>query len=447
MILPDGFTEYTQEWESKINAFIEMDFDRENAEGIPFAVSDDIAVKGMSLSCGSKILEKVRSPYSATAVLKLEAAGNTVIGKTNIDEFGMGSSGSSAFKRSNNPWDLGRTPGNGAAAAVAAGIAPFALASDAGGTLRQPAAFCGITGLKPTYGAVSRYGLASYASSMECIGILADSAGRCRNVFSVIAGSDPLDMSSREAAQKAAQIAAQEAPGRAKRIAALAGLEACPLDDQAGAAYRLVQEQLAALGYSIEDIGIPGLEYSAAAWHAIAAAEASANLARYDSLRYGARPAYAENPDELFDKSRGAGFGPEAKLQVLLGTHVLRSGFQEQYYIRALRIRAGIRAQFEAALHEYDAILMPVYPGAAFTGDFPAFAQKKAGLYTCCTDLAGLPALAFPVAQEGNASAGLPVGVQLTGRAFAEGALLDIAEAYQERYPAARPQGYKAFWS
>jgi aspartyl-tRNA(Asn)/glutamyl-tRNA(Gln) amidotransferase subunit A len=511
--LPEGFMRYAQEWEAKINAFIEFNLEDEKlsqsknpspdipaeaaaqAADLPFAVKDNIAVKDFPLTCGSKLLEHFRSPYNATVVEKLLAAGGVVIGKTNLDEFGMGSStDNSALKKTNNPWDLERVPGGssgGSAAAVAAGIVPYALGTDTGGSVRQPAAFCGVVGLKPTYGAVSRYGLVAYASSLESAGVLADTVKRCRAVFALIRGKDPLDETSHEAPAAAPPLygAAHNGKGTGKRrigvlsaeaiakalIASAAdasansggdnaaagetaaleiAAQASVLEDEVRRGFELAKERLTAQGHTLVDVEIPALKYGVPAYYTIATAEASANLARFDSIRYGARPPFAENPDELIDKAREAGFGAEVKLRILLGTFVLRSGFQDRYYLRAQRIRAGIRGSFESLLgdSEYqteaqlDAILMPVFPSRAFgrgPSSLSAFAQKAADLYTCCANLAGLPALSFPASVEG----GLPVGVQLLGRAWAEATLLDIAEGYEEAFSFPHPEGYKSFWS
>jgi aspartyl-tRNA(Asn)/glutamyl-tRNA(Gln) amidotransferase subunit A len=509
---PRDYLSYAAQWEEKIGAFIE--FDPEEAEnsggtggaeslakpetmsggklnGLPFAVKDNIAVRGFSLSCGSRLLEHLKAPYTATAVEKLLSAGAAPVGKTNLDEFGMGSStDNSGIKRTNNPWDTGRVPGGssgGSAAAVAAGLVPFALGSDTGGSVRQPAAFCGVLGLKPTYGAVSRFGLVAYASSLEGIGVLADSADRCRDVFDVIRGKDPLDQTSRDAPDKAPPLFK---PSRAKTIGvlspeavarAIAGAaaerrvddrdednpetagaalgiaaQAAELEPEVRRAFDAAKAGLAELGYRLVEVEIPSLKYGVPAYYTIATAEASANLARFDGIRYGARPEWAENPDELIDKARQAGFGPEVKLRILLGTFVLRSGFQDRYYLRAQRIRSAIRRDFESLLGDSgyrdtvsapcDAILLPVFPTRAFgrgAASLSSFAQKAADLYTCCANLAGLPALSFPAAVEG----GLPVGVQLIGRAFAEGTLLDIAGDWETRHPVPHPAGYRSFWS
>jgi aspartyl-tRNA(Asn)/glutamyl-tRNA(Gln) amidotransferase subunit A len=491
MTLPEGYLSYFKTWEEKIGAFIQFEPEpppppetgapgvpeeaRKLLSGLPFGVKDNIAVKDFSISCGSKLLEGLRSPYTATAVQKLEALGGRVIGKTNMDEFGMGSStDGSALKRTNNPWDQNRVAGGssgGSAAAVAAGLAPFALGSDTGGSVRQPAAFCGVPGLKPSYGAVSRYGLVAYASSLEGIGVLADTVARCRAVFAAIRGGDPLDQTSQDAPAAAPPLYGNP-PGGKRTIGVLSAeavaraladtadvpdeaARAADLEPEVGRGFAAARERLTALGYTLAEVELPVLKYGVPAYYTIAAAEASANLARFDGIRYGRRPERAENPEDLIDKTREAGFGAEVKLRILLGTFVLRSGFQDRFYLRAQRIRAGIKGSFEALLGDsrytggtprYDAILMPVFPTRAFgrgEGGLSPFAQKAADLYTCCANLAGLPALSFPAAVEG----GLPVGVQLLGRAFAEGTLLDIAETYEAAYPFPHPRGYRSFWS
>jgi aspartyl-tRNA(Asn)/glutamyl-tRNA(Gln) amidotransferase subunit A len=401
------------------------------------------------------MMKHARAPYSATIISKLEAAGAVVTGKTNLDEFGMGSSANT----SKNPWDIERVAGGSAgAAAVAAGIVPWALGIDTGGAVRQSAAFCGVTGLKPTYGAVSRHGLVAYASSLECAGIAADTARRCRAVFAIIRGKDTLDNTSHDPPEAAPPL--YPAVGGAKKIAMLSpeaiasyvgdlpytsSQMAATLMDEVPRGLDLAKERLAGLGHAITEIAIPGLKHAVPAYYTIAAAEAGTNLARFDSIRFGTRHAErVYTPDELIDKSREEGFGFEVKLRMLIGTLVLRPDLQERYYLRAERIRATIRQALDTQLGEFDAILMPVFPTRAFRhGALPAPTQKAADLYSCIANLAGLPALAFPVSIED----GLPVGMQLMGRAWGEGALLDIAEAYEQAYPFPHPAGYQAFWS
>lgn len=531
----DGFPAYVSAWEDRIGAFLELlepgqwpaaqtGGESSPVAGLPCGVKDNIAVEGFGLTCGSKLLKDFRATYTATAVKRLEAAGARVIGKTNMDEFGMGSStDNSALKRTNNPWDTSRVAGGssgGSAAAVAAGLVPFALGSDTGGSVRQPAAFCGVVGLKPTYGAVSRFGLVAYASSLESIGVLADSVSRARDVFRIIQGEDPLDettiasrivqgvhggtagstnpgsiggpggssspgnpgsadspgnygrtekilavldpVSLAEAVSAAVRGAAQSGiagrgaetgPGSAGAEAQLINL----LEKEVLHGYSKAIEGFKALGYRIQEIGIPSLAYSVPVYYTIATAEASANLARFDGIRYGKRPEWAENPEDLIDKTRAMGFGPEVKLRILLGTFVLRSGFQDRYYLRAQRLRKRITSEFlslfsakEGSKEGPSALLMPVFPTRAFGRSenglggpaLSAFAQKAADIFTCPANLAGLPAIAFPASVEG----GLPVGVQLLGAPFSEELLCSIAAEYEAEHPIPHPEGFQSFW-
>ena len=505
MKLPDGFAQYAKEWEAKINAFTEINLEGIHAsvadtggpsplpqeaaalvKGLPFAVKDNIAVKDLLLTCGSKLLENLRSPYNAAVVEKLEEAGGFVMGKTNMDEFGMGfSTDNSAIKQTNNPWDLGRIPGGssgGSAAAVAAGIAPYALGTDTGGSVRLPAAFCGVVGLKPTYGAVSRFGLAAYAASLDTAGILADTTARCRAVFAVIRGKDARDGSSHETPANAPPLY-PAVNGGPKKIGVLSpktineaviasvketkGVSsgeitsiASLLADEVTRSFELAKERLASLGHSLVDIDeIPYLKYASPAYLTIASAEASASLACFDGIRYGKRPSWAENPDDLVRGARSENFGTEVKQRILWGTLVLRSEYKDRYFLQAQKIRGGIKKSFEALLggSEYkeqakiDAILMPVFPCQAFDrasfykewGSLSPLTQTALNVYTCCANLTGLPALSFPASLEN----GLPAGIQLMGRAYSEGTLLDIAQDYEQQFPFPHPAGFKAFWS
>jgi len=515
-VVKDGFPAYVSAWEDRIGAFLEI---REpelwpgaaltgdssataSVSGLPFAVKDNIAVEGFGLTCASKLLEHFRATYTATAVQRLQAEGAVVIGKTNMDEFGMGSStDNSALKQTNNPWDERRVAGGssgGSAAAVAAGLVPFALGSDTGGSVRQPAAFCGVVGLKPTYGAVSRYGLVAYASSLETIGVLADSVGRARDVFRIIQGPDPMDQTTaaarlvhgenrplpgnkkvlavlnpaslvqavRDAVRGAAAVSAATAQGGVS--VSTAGFSAAAAQAAAGggggedahlinlleeevlAGFSKAVEAYRALGYEIREVTIPSLAYSVPVYYTIATAEASANLARFDGIRYGKRPEWAENPEDLIDKTRAMGFGSEVKLRILLGTFVLRSGFQDRYYLRAQQLRKQITREFVSLFSGKDGpqgLLMPVFPTRAFgrsTGGpaLSSFAQKAADLFTCPANLAGLPALAFPASVEG----GLPVGVQLLGAPFSEELLCSIAAEYEADHPIPHPEGFQSYW-
>ncbi len=411
-------------------------------ENLPFGIKDNIALRGFRLTCGSRMLEELLSPYSATSVERLLAAGARPVGKTNLDEFGMGSStDNSALGTTTNPWDPTRVPGGssgGSAAAVAAGIVPFALGSDTGGSIRQPAAFCGVYGLKPTYGSVSRYGLVAYASSLEGIGLCAESVDLCEDVFTVIKGRDQWDHSSLAPAGgsgEADRPGAGGATGEVRRIGVLAG--DLGLSDPVRRGYDRAIEALGESGYEIAEVPLGMLDYVVPAYYTIATAEASANLARFTGVRYGYRPDYAENPEELVRKSRSESFGEEVKLRILLGTYVLRSGFQDQYYLRAQKIRTAIRNEFNAVFSQVQAMLLPVYPVQAFAhgeGELDAFQQKLADKFTSTANLIGAPALAIPGGTEG----GLPVGVQLMAPAFGEARLFEVARRFAELVPMER---------
>ncbi|MCL1991420.1 MAG: amidase family protein [Spirochaetes bacterium] len=480
MNLPKDFVEYAKEWEAKIHAFTELNFEGSPGgaaagapaapaeaaalvKGLPFAAEDSVAVKGLLFTCGSKMLENFRLPYSATAVQKLEEAGGFAIGKTNMDEFGAGlSTDSSAIKKTSNPWDLSRVPGgSGGAAAVAAGIVPYALGMDTGGCARQSAAFCGLAALKPTYGAVSRYGLNAYASSFDTLSITADTTERCRAVFALVRGRDAKDQNSKDAPAEAAatvgalypaqsggkKIGVFSAKAMAAALAAAQGAVLSGLSEEAlSRSFDLVKQRLADLGHSLVDVEIPDIALAGPAYFTIATAEASANLARFNGIRFGHRPADAENPEELVSGSRREGFGLEIKKRIALGTYLLSSGIQERYYLHAQRVRTGLKKTLEELLSaQCDALLMPVYPFRAFARgqvSLSMLEQRLAEVYTCPANLTGLPALAFPASLED----GLPAGVQLVGRSFSEGTLLDIAQGYEQKHPLSQPAGFKAFW-
>ena len=410
--------------------------------GVPFVVKDNIAVAGLPLTCGSRLLSDLVSPYSATAVTRLERSGAWVAGKANLDEFGMGSSGQhSAFGAVRNPWDHEAVTGgssSGSAAAVAAGMVPLALGSDTGGSVRQPASFCGVYGLKPTYGAVSRFGLVAYASSLEVIGIIAESAALAREAFTVIRGDDPLDQSS-------VAPPVQEPAAGATRIgvprAAMAGV-----DPRVGEVLALTERQLTEIGCEVVDVELTAIAEVAAAYYVIATAEASANLARYDGIRYGTRGESGMAGDDveaLVRATRSAGFGDEVKTRILTGTYVLRTGFREQYYQCAQRIRTLVRRDVERALGECHLLLLPTYPVPPFSakpGDSQSLnelQQKQADLFTSIANLSGHPALAFPV----DANDGRPIGIQLMGPAHSEDALFAVVEGLANRWPPPRLPG------
>lgn len=437
----DGYASRVREIDRGIGAFLEFDPHRlggavqsggaENTpvsedgglRGLPIAVKDNIAVEGFRLSCGSKILTDLTAPYTATAVERLIEAGARIVGKTNLDEFGMGSStDNSALQRTHNPWDLSRVAGGssgGSAAAVAAGMVPCALGTDTGGSIRQPASFCGVYGLKPTYGSVSRFGLVAYASSLEVIGVLSASLPLMRTVFETMMGEDVHDQTSG---------LDTPLPAVTRRIGVLKNPEGLASGVQR--AYRTAIRELQGLGYEIIEFELPILEYVIPAYYTIASAEASANLARYAGIRYGYRNELAEDPQELTETSRDEGFGQEVKMRILLGTFVLRSGFQEQYYIRAQKIRTALRNELDLLFGQADLLMLPTFPVQAFEHDsseMDQFQQKVADKFTATANLAGIPALAFPTGME----EGLPAGMQFMAPMYGEERLFRAAEHYR----------------
>lgn len=437
--------------EKKVAAFLQFDPElggRDSASdgplaGVPFGVKDIIAVRGLQLTCGSLILRGLVSPYTATAVERLQKAGAVVAGKANLDEFGMGSStDNSAYQKTFNPWDLTRVPGGssgGSAAAVASGMVPFALGSDTGGSVRQPAAFCGVYGLKPTYGAVSRYGLVAYASSLDVVGIVAKRVTMVDQVFQIMRGEDPLDHSS---------LPYTPAPTPKGKIVIGVPTQASdvPLHPDVKKTLLATQEMLAKLGYATREVTLPTLEHVVSCYYIIATAEASANLARYDGVRYGLRAARADNPEQMTLVTRNEGFGDEVKLRILLGTYVLRSGFQDEYYLRAQKVRTALRADFDRVFGDVDVILMPVYPVPAFqrgSPDADPFSQKLSDVFTCAANLTGLPAMSFPAAVEN----GLPIGMQLMAPPFAESRLFEVCGAFEKEFPSPDPPDFPMEWS
>ena len=439
---------------STINAFTEIDVARRasDEQTLPLAVKDNIAVARFPLTCGSRILANLVSPYDATVVERSLAAGYRPIGKTNLDEFGMGSStDTSAAGPTNNPWDTDRVAGGssgGSAAAVAAGMVPVALGTDTGGSVRQPASFCGVYGFKPTYGTLSRYGLVAYASSLEVAGVLADSVEEIERLYTAIAGEDVRDQTSVSGPGGTAQSGGGAEPGAGARRSGKAATGRIGflggdlgLDERTAAGYREMQEAAKAAGYELEEITLQTAEYVVPAYYTIATAEASANLARFNGVRYGERPVFAENPEELVRQSRGQGFGSEVKLRILLGTYVLRSGFQEQYYQRAQKIRTRIREELAGVFERVDMILSPVFPTAAFKHgqeELDAFQQKIADRFTTLANLAAIPALTIPA----GVHDGLPVGIQAMGPHFSDMELLAFARTIADQIPYQRPPDF-----
>ncbi|HEY0593683.1 MAG TPA: Asp-tRNA(Asn)/Glu-tRNA(Gln) amidotransferase subunit GatA [Thermoanaerobaculia bacterium] len=397
--------------------------------GIPVAVKDNLVHRGGPTTCASRILEDFHSPWDATVVDRLQRAGGFLLGKTNLDEFAMGSSTEhSAFGPTRNPLDLDRVPGGssgGSAAAVAAGMAPVALGTDTGGSVRQPAAFCGILGLKPTWGRVSRRGLVAFASSLDQVGILARHASDAAAVLGVIAGADPGDSTCADVPVPDYRAGLEEGIG-GKRFGVIR--EALDLlEGDARAAFEQSVDALKKGGARVETVSIPLLPRAVAIYFIVANAEASANLARYDGVRYGRRAEGAKTIEELYLRSRSEGFGPEVKRRIMLGTFALSSGYYDAYYGRAQRARRELVAEFDAAVRSVDGLLTPTTPTAAFRlGEKveDPVSMYLSDVFTVPANLAGIPAIAIPSERDRD---GLPLSLQVMGRPWEEGSLLAVA--------------------
>jgi len=406
--------------------------------GIPLAVKDNICVQGLQASCGSHILGDYHPPYNATVIQRLLDAGAVVIGKTNCDEFAMGSSNeNSAFGPVKNPWDTARVPGGssgGSAVAVAAGIVPVALGSDTGGSVRQPASLCGVFGLKPTYGRNSRYGLVAFASSLDQVGIFARNTRDVARVLGVIAGRDPHDATTADVPVPAYEA---ELSGDIKgaRIGVPRSLLGEGLDAEVRSAVEAVIDVYRDLGAEIVDVELPNAQYSIAVYYIIATAEASSNLARFDGARYGFRAEDAPRLREMYKKTREEGFGAEVKRRIMLGTYVLSAGYYEAYYGKAQQVRSLIKQDFRSAFEKCDAIITPTSPTPAFAlgekVDNP-LAMYLNDIYTVTANLAGIPGLNVPCGLSSNR---LPIGFQLLGAYWSEPTVLKLAHAYEQARP------------
>ncbi|MGH7384601.1 MAG: Asp-tRNA(Asn)/Glu-tRNA(Gln) amidotransferase subunit GatA [Candidatus Rokuibacteriota bacterium] len=403
-------------------------------DGVPVALKDVFCTRGIRTTCGSKILESFVPPYDATVVARLREAGTILLGKLNMDEFAMGSSTEhSAFFTTRNPWDLARVPGGssgGASAVVAADLAALSLGTDTGGSIRQPAAFCGVLGMKPTYGRVSRYGLIAFASSLDQVGPFAKDVEDAALLLQTIAGPDPMDST------------AVDVPVPDYRAALGEGIEGMKIgvpaeyfiegmDPEVEQAVRAAIAELEKLGARTEPVSLPHTEYGLAAYYVIAPAEASSNLARYDGVKYGLRAPGARDLIDMYSKTRAAGFGTEVKRRVMLGTYVLSAGYYDAYYGQAQKVRTLVRRDFDEAFARVDLIVAPTTPGVAFKmGEKEDPLQMYLNdIFTIPVNLSGLPGLSIP---GGFTQAGLPIGLQLIGRAFDEATLLRAAHAYQQ---------------
>jgi aspartyl-tRNA(Asn)/glutamyl-tRNA(Gln) amidotransferase subunit A len=403
--------------------------------GLPVAIKDVLCTRGQRTTCGSKMLENFVPPYDAHVITRLKQADVVLLGKTNMDEFAMGSSTeNSAYTVTKNPWDLERIPGGssgGSAAAVAACEAPLALGSDTGGSVRQPASLCGIVGLKPTYGRVSRFGLVAYASSLDQVGPFAHSVGDAALLLEIIAGHDPRDSTSVNRSVPAYRRSVNESVsplviGVAREHFG-AGLDA-EVEQSVRAALKIYEER----GATIRDISLPNSPHAIAAYYLVATAEASSNLARYDGVHYGYRAPEYDNLIDMYCRTRGQGFGAEVKRRIMLGTYALSSGYKDAYYLKALKVRRLIKEDFDRAFATCDVIMGPTSPTPAFkVGERMAdpLAMYLSDIYTISCNLAGLPGISIPC---GFTAGGLPIGLHITGPAFEEEKLLRIARMHEQ---------------
>ncbi len=455
--LTQAIIDRTQAVDDRVNAF--NSFDAEDAlsqatqsderrsqggalgplDGIPVGIKDVLAVKGQPLTCSSKILENFVSPYDATCIENLKRSGAVLWGRLNMDEFAMGSSTeNSATKTTSNPWNLDCVPGGssgGSAAAVSAGEAPIALGSDTGGSIRQPASHCGVVGLKPTYGRVSRYGLAAFASSLDQVGPMGRTVQDVAELLQAISGYDRRDSTSYK-------IDVPDFPGAIERLKGKKWIFGLPKEyfAQAGSAAPLaaVEEAIAyyrSIGCEFKEISLPHTEYAVATYYIVATAEASSNLARYDGIRYTHRAEAFDGKDsvDIYHQSRAEGFGEEVKRRVILGTYVLSSGYYDAYYLKAQKTRTLIRQDFENAFQEVDAILAPTSPNPAFkkgTHTEDPLSMYLSDIYTISANLAGIPGLSVPC---GYAD-GLPVGLQIIGKPFHEEDLVAIGHTFESAH-------------
>ncbi|CAN5288757.1 Asp-tRNA(Asn)/Glu-tRNA(Gln) amidotransferase subunit GatA [soil metagenome] len=401
-------------------------------DGVPVAVKDNMITEGVRTTCASRILENFVPPFNGTAIQKLHDAGLVIIGKTNLDEFAMGSSTeNSAFGESHNPWDITRVPGGssgGSATCVAAGQAPWSLGSDTGGSIRQPAGLCGIVGLKPTYGRVSRFGLVAFASSLDQIGPMTLDVEDCAALLGVIAGHDPKDSTS-------ANIPTPDYLANL-RSGSLRGMKVARpkefftgegMDAEVAASIDAAVEKFAGLGAEIVDVSMPHLKYSISCYYLVAAAEASSNLARYDGAQYGFRAADTKNIIEMFSKTRAQGFGAEVKRRIMMGTHALSAGYYDAYYSKALKVRTLLKQDYDNALAKADLIVAPTSPFPAFESGSRAadpLSMYLCDIFTLSLNLAGYCGIALPT---GFTKGGLPIGMQLFAGAFEEVKLLQAA--------------------
>ncbi|HVY77133.1 MAG TPA: Asp-tRNA(Asn)/Glu-tRNA(Gln) amidotransferase subunit GatA [Solirubrobacterales bacterium] len=453
--------EYTEAWRDaaagdELNAYLWRD-GGEDAAAIaverpsvaPVAVKDIFCTEGVPTTAGSRILEGYRPPYTATAVARLIEAGAPILGKTNMDEFAMGSSNeNSAYGDVLNPWDRGRVPGGssgGSAAVVAGGLAPWAIGTDTGGSIRQPAALCGIVGLKPTYGAISRYGMIAFASSLDQCGPLTRTVGDAALLLAILQGADPCDSTSVGLPKSPRLPDREDLDGL--RFAVPAELASDAIEPGVRAVFEATLARIERLGGEVAEAPLPHAEHGISAYYVLAPAEASSNLARYDGVRYGMRAESSGDVIEMYEATRAQGFGPEVKRRIMLGTYALSSGYYDAYYGQAQKVRTKIAGDFKAAFTDFDFVVTPTSPSVAFglgeKTDDP-LAMYLNDFFTVPMSLAGIPAISIPAGLAEPAGGGpqLPVGFQIAAPAFAEQKLLDAAHALEQAIAFdARPEG------
>ena len=434
----NSFLSIEREYATKRAAEMEKDSGEKPLRGLAIAIKDNICTKDLQTTCGSRILHNYKAHYDATATRKLNDAGAIIVGKTNMDEFAMGSSNeSSAFGNVKNPWDPERVPGGssgGSAVAVASGVVRAALGSETGGSVRQPASLCGIVGLKPTYGRISRFGLVAFASSLDNIGIFGATAKDVADVLGVIAGRDANDSTSADVVVPNYNETLDN-DIRGRKIGVPHALFGEGLDDEVREAVERSIENYQSLGAEIVEVEIPYAQYGIAVYYIIATAEASSNLARFDGVRYGFRAEGSHELREMYRKTREEGFGAEVKRRIMLGTYVLSSGYYDAYYSKAQKVRALVKRDYETAFEKCDAILTPTSPTTAFKigekSDDP-LAMYLSDIYTVSANLAGVPGISVPCGLSGE---GLPIGTQLVGNFWSEDVLLNLANVYEKEFP------------
>ena len=410
--------------------------------GIPMAIKDNICTEGVRTTCSSKILENFIPPYNATAMEKLDSQNIVMLGKTSLDEFAMGgSTQTSAFKKTKNPYNTNCVPGGssgGSAAAVAAGLAPAALGTDTGGSIRQPSAFCGVTGIKPTYSRVSRYGLVAFASSLDQIGPIAKNSADCAVILNQICGFDPHDgTSSKNAVPDFSAKIGQSLKGM--KIALPKEFYADGIEDEVRNAVLKAADEYKAMGAELVECSMPSLKYAVPCYYLLACAEAASNLSRYDGIKYGHRTAKADSYEELIIKSRSEGFGEEVKRRILLGNYCLSSGYYDAYYRKALGLRQLIRKEYDDIFDKCDVILTPTTPAVAYSPEKTAdpVQMYQADICTVTVNIAGLPAVSTPC---GYNAEGMPIGLSIIGKKFDEQTVLQVSDAYEQGFTPVTPK-------